>query len=792
MKKLSTFIVAMALGSVATFAQVLYSTNFATEEEFNRWTVIDNNGDGATWKYDASASVSPAFYNYSGSNAADDWFMSPTITPTKDGMVAVIYKVYGSSYGEKLEIKYGTAPTIEAMTKVGVDTINLSDTETGGHFVIDAKANESLNLGFHAVSDADKWRLYLMSVEVKEIENLIDLEVSEILSPITGEGLAHENVTIKIKNNGRSEATQFQVAFSVNGDTIATETINEPLAAGAEMEYTFTAKADLSTPRMGYEIKAWAIHSEDLNPANDSKQAKVVHSAPATVPYYMGFEELTDGIMIYNLNEDDGNWEVFSDPWWNMARTGYYSLSYNYDKNNNGDDWAILEPIQIEEAGYYAFKFWYSTDDSYPESFAVYYGADQKVESMTNKVVEHKSVANDAYKESITILYFDKPQVVCFGFYCFTPKNMNWINIDDVSFEKVSSENVDLAITELSNPTDYYRAQSKKNIEFKVRSLGIKDAPAKLTVLIDDVVASENDVTIAAQEIKDFAVTDILPTLAEGQHSIKVIVKSTEDENAANDTIATEFRVLGDAAYMWDFEDGVLPENFTFRAEDGGTVNSGAGAEFNEAGWGLFNIQQHEQFGQYMLAGTSWLDGTDQADRWCVLPRVKIASENAYLAWDASSFNANFLEDYSVKVSYGDDTAWDYWTEATIYAESPLFKTRGVDLSSYSGKEVYIAFQLKSKNCEALVLDNIALYGSFENLGVEDIVADDAQLNVTITDGQVAVDGDVISIALIDLSGRVAVQSAQNTLSTTNLNSGIYLLQVKTEAGSATKKIVVK
>lgn len=792
MKKLSTFMVAMALGSVATFAQVLYSTNFATEEEFNQWTVIDNNGDGATWKYDSAASVSPAFYNYSGSNAADDWFMSPTITPTKDGMVAVMYKVYGSSYGEKLEIKYGASPTIEAMTNVGVDTIDLSDTETGGYFVIDAKANEALNLGFHAVSDADKWRLYLMSVEVKEIENLIDLEVSEILSPITGEGLGQEDVKIKIKNNGRSEATQFQVAFSINGDTIATETINEPLAAGTEMEYTFATKADLSTPRKAYIINAWAVHAEDINPTNNTKQAKAVHSAPATVPYYMGFEEMTDGIMIYNLNEDDGDWSVFTDPWWNMARTGYYSLAYNYDKNNAGNDWAILEPIQIDEAGYYAFKFWYSTDDKYPECFAVYYGADQKVESMTTKVVELKNAANSAYKESITILYFDKPQVVCFGFYSFTPKNYNWINIDDVAFEKVSSENVDLTVTELTNPTDYYRAQSKKDIEFKVRSLGIKDAPAKLTVLVDDVTASESDVTIKAQEIKYFTIADVLPTLAAGSHSLKIIVKSDEDENAANDTIVKEFRVLGDAAYMWDFEDGVLPENFTFRAEDEGTVNPGAGAEFNEAGWGLFNIQQHEQFGQYMLAGTSWLDGTDQADRWCVLPKVKITSENAYFAWDAASFNENFLEDYAVKVSDSEDTSWYYWTEASIYAESETFKTRGIDLSGYSGKEVYIAIQLKSKNCEALVLDNLGLYGTFDGLGVEGIVADDAQLNVTITDGQVAVDGDVISIALIDLSGRVVAQSTQNTLSTTDLNTGIYLLQVKTEAGTATKKIVVK
>jgi hypothetical protein len=65
----------------------------------------------------------------------------------------------------------------------------------------------------------------------------------------------------------------------------------------------------------------------------------------------MGFEsnEYTDGISIFNLNEDDGNWDVYSDPWWNLARTGDFCLAYNYNKHNDANDWAILEPIKIEE-----------------------------------------------------------------------------------------------------------------------------------------------------------------------------------------------------------------------------------------------------------------------------------------------------------------------------------------------------------------------------------------------------------------------------------------------------------
>ena len=40
MKKLFTLSVATLLGSGVAFSQTLFSTNFATEEEFNQWTVI--------------------------------------------------------------------------------------------------------------------------------------------------------------------------------------------------------------------------------------------------------------------------------------------------------------------------------------------------------------------------------------------------------------------------------------------------------------------------------------------------------------------------------------------------------------------------------------------------------------------------------------------------------------------------------------------------------------------------------------------------------------------------------
>ena len=111
--------------------------------------------------------------------------------------------------------------------------------------------------------------------------------------------------------------------------------------------------------------------------------------------------------------------------WISMARTGDGWLGYNYDRDNAGDDWAILEPISIDEPGYYALHYWYSGDDSYTESFAVYYGNDSTPQAMAHKLADFPEVKQGAYQEAVNILHITEPQDICIGFHCYSPKNQH-------------------------------------------------------------------------------------------------------------------------------------------------------------------------------------------------------------------------------------------------------------------------------------------------------------------------------------------------------------------------------
>lgn len=793
MKRIFTSLFALVLCAVPALSQVIYSTDFASEEDFQQWTVFDVNEDGSTWEFDSGTDPYHLFYSYNSTNAADDWAISPAIVSEEDGTVAVSFTVKGSSYGEKLQLMYGDAPTVEAMTSAASEVLALSDDVTDHLYLLPVTAGKPLYLGFKACSDADKWRLYLCGVTVQFTTRPVDLTVTEIVAPESGFGLSQESVTVKVKNAGTVDVDAFDLVLSVDGNEVATEAVSQALAAGAEMEYTFQAKADLSTPRKQFNVQVCVVNADDINGNNNCCSKGVLHKAPATVPYYMGFEsdEYTDGITLYNLNEDDGNWDLYSDPWWSMAHTGDYCLAYNYNKYNNADDWAVLEPITIEESGYYVLKFWYSGDDTHPEKLGVYYGNSADPAALTNKIVEYAPFARGVYEESINIIYLEKQENLYIGFYAFSDKDENWICVDDVSLEKISSETVDLAVTAISNPTEYVHEGSAKNVSFTLRSYGISDVDATVKVKIDETVLVEQTITVKAQEVKEMELSDALADVAAGEHVITVEIVNADDSDLDNNSKEFAFRVMGKPAKRWDFEDGQLPAEFVYRSEDGGTVHPNAGEEFNEEGWGIFSIQTHPLYGEYMLAATSWLEGTEKADRWCVLPPFN-PTEESYLVWDVASFNPVFLETYSVMVSTNGDDSWYYFTEEEYIAESPDFKTRGLSLGEYAeNAEIYIAFRLRSKNCENLILDNIELYGGDVATSVTNVVEN--AYNVTVNANAVEVEGPAVeSVALYTASGALVARANENRLSVSGLAAGVYVVNVTTGGAVYNKTVVVK
>lgn len=793
MNKLYTLLAASLLATTATAEEnaPIFETSFNTAEDFAAWTVKDVNKDGTTWTFNAETTPH-VYYQYHNTNTGDDWLISPEITPAADGTLMVHYLFKGSSFGESFEVYTGTGG-VETMKKLEKTYTKVLDKNMSGYFLYEAKAGVPFRFAFRATSKPNTWRLSLSKVSVKAVQNPVDLRVSEIISPVTAEGLGQETVKVRLTNDGKVDAKNFKVGLSIDSVQVATETVQATLAPGQSMDYTFTAKADLSTPRKLYQLKAWTELAGDLDSQNDTTTVNIRHKAPATVPYTMGFEpnEYTDDIKIMNLNKDDGSWDINLDmsSWFRMARTGIGCLAYNYNKENAADDWAFLEPIQVE-AGYYAFKFWYSGDDNHPEKFGLYYGDSASPEAMKNTVVEYAPFARGAYEESIHIIHFDKPQTVYFGFHAFSDKNHNWICIDDISISKVTNEDVDLSLTSFATPFDYVRQGNGKDVVFELRNVGIKDVDAHVTLNIDGAKKQEADVKVKAQEFKNCSFGGALEGLAQGKHSIEVIAKNDADVNVLNDTLRKDIVILGDAVALWDFEKAEVPAELKVRVADKGTVNPDAGEEFNEMGVGIFNLKAHPMLGEHVLAMTSWLEGTEVADRWLVLPKMKVTSEDSYFVWDANSFNPNFLESYEVQVAEGEDNEMKYSKVYSVTAESVNAKTHGVSLAKYVGKDVYVAIRLRSRIADCLILDNLGFYGGLtQGIGSTSVTSAPA---IVLSGDALTLSGGAAQVTVVDASGRVLLNEYTQRVDIASLPTGVYVAKVVTDNGQSLSYKFVK
>lgn len=798
MKKFTLLATMLVAAYSAYAADPIYSAAFTaddgfSQQDFNFWTVVDNNQDEKTWIFAEDATPSRVYYNYHSTNAGDDWLFSPEITIPTAGSYIIRYNCTGSSYGEAMEVWHGSDASIEAMTHKGSEMTDIKGSPTAGYYIFNFEEDQKIRLGFHAISQCDKFRLYLNSVSISPISNPVDLGVSEIISPVSGENLAQENVTVKVTNFLDTDANGFDISYVVNDNTPITEHVDATLAGGQSMEYTFNTKMDCSTPREKYNLKVYTSDPNDVAPENNSIESTIKHVAPAAVPYKNGFEPDDDvsNFKFFNLNDDDGDWSIGVNSFFStFSRTGNGYLAYNYNKNNDGDDWVMIDPLEVE-AGDYLIRFWYTATENHTEKLRVCWGTEATPEAMTNEICRIDPMTNAEYKESISIFNVPANQKIFIGFYAYSPADENWMIIDDLSIEKVDPTKSDIVVDELSEPGDYLRATNRRNVVTNIQNIAVRDAEVDITLSIDGNTIETRHETIGFMASKTITFENAVANMADGKHNVKVTVTCDNDMNIDNNVAEKEITIIEQpAALLYDFEDGDFSEDLTYRVEDSATIASAAAESYGEKGGAILEVQDHYLYGTSVLALCTWFsDETIAADRFLVLPKVHIGDENCHFIWDASALSTTNYEDYNICVSTNNDVWYDYTTIAKITGENEYAKTRGVSLADYSGKDVYIALNIRTKNGNALVLDNIGLYGNISKTTGIDIIKDDNCPEIKYN-GSVITANDNVQFIINDMNGAIVAAEYGQSINVELLPSGVYVAKAITQNGTQTIKFV--
>lgn len=150
--------------------QVPFTNDFESEKEFNLWTAVDANDDANSWIYNTMDMC--AYYNYSRTQPADDWFFSPPIHLTTAQYYTLTSEISAgmSYYQEKYSIHLAKAPKVEGVFK---EIHPLTATEKDGAearkfykpsdpFAVEEEGD--YYLAYHCQSDANQLRFELHSV----------------------------------------------------------------------------------------------------------------------------------------------------------------------------------------------------------------------------------------------------------------------------------------------------------------------------------------------------------------------------------------------------------------------------------------------------------------------------------------------------------------------------------------------------------------------------------------------------------------------------------------------------
>ena len=176
----TTFIYALTLnygeqeiGTVNSNAVVLgsllppYSQDFSDSESMNDFTVLDVNGDDETWTYFGNC----VRIRSNSQLASDDWLILPGIKMTEGKTYGISWRSWCASrgYPEKMEVMVGLEPTAQAMDTSVLEPTVISNLQEDA-LIMESKFSPSATgiyyIGFHAISDADSYFLYLTDISV--------------------------------------------------------------------------------------------------------------------------------------------------------------------------------------------------------------------------------------------------------------------------------------------------------------------------------------------------------------------------------------------------------------------------------------------------------------------------------------------------------------------------------------------------------------------------------------------------------------------------------------------------
>lgn len=145
-----------------------YVQAFDSDNCLDLFTIVDRHNDGKTWIYDPTFEAARA--NYDWVNPKNDWLITPPLHLTSDHVYKVSFDAWCRDGNmERFEVKYGAGRKYSDLTETVLPRTEITNDTPQGYFrLINVKADGDYSFGFHAVSDIDKWWLYIDNIKIED------------------------------------------------------------------------------------------------------------------------------------------------------------------------------------------------------------------------------------------------------------------------------------------------------------------------------------------------------------------------------------------------------------------------------------------------------------------------------------------------------------------------------------------------------------------------------------------------------------------------------------------------
>jgi|GEM_PF-5153343 hypothetical protein len=239
------------------------------------WSIENTNGDANYWKtitgY-ANSAPNSMYISYNSSLAMNDWFFTPAINlPAGQYKISFVYKNSGTSFPEKLELKWGTAANSASMTlgRLFVDSNVASSTFLSAMAPVTVTTPGIYYFGWHGYSAAN---MYYISVDDISITTFPanDVGTKAVFAPTALPRYMSIPFIATISNFGSASQTFSNSTNLMNGATVV-NSVTGSYSLASLKDSAFAGFLPHSNSLTGaYSIKNVTSLSGDANPANDS------------------------------------------------------------------------------------------------------------------------------------------------------------------------------------------------------------------------------------------------------------------------------------------------------------------------------------------------------------------------------------------------------------------------------------------------------------------------------------------------------------------------------------------